>query len=200
VTPPLTRIVAWARQLAGEVLRPGDLAVDLTAGNGHDTLALWRSVAPGGRVLAFDLQPAALDRTAARLAEAGTPVTHHPAGQPFVLTPGVHLVLDSHAHLDLYLPGAPCAVVANLGYLPGGDPSVATRTDTTLASLECTLSCLAPGGRLCVVAYPGHPGGAEEAAALDTLLAGLPTAHWQVLRLSAANAAQAPFLLVAQRL
>ena len=47
-------------------------ALDATAGNGHDTLFLARSLtACAGRLLAVDIQPQALERSAARLTEAG---------------------------------------------------------------------------------------------------------------------------------
>jgi hypothetical protein len=197
--PPLTRIVAWAQQLAGETLRPGDLAVDLTAGAGRDTLFLWQQVGPTGRVLAFDVQPAAIEQTALLLEEAGAAVTRHPAPPPGGFPPGVHLVRDSHAHLDRYLAEAPRAVVANLGYLPGGDPALTTLPSSTLTALEQALARLASGGRLCVVAYPGHPGGEAEAQAVEALFAGLPSASWQVLRLAVANVPNAPFLLAAER-
>ena len=68
-------------------LRPGDTAFDGTAGNGHDTLFLAGCVGPTGRVLAWDIQPLAIERTAALLAKHG--VTW------------VELRLRDHAELDL---------------------------------------------------------------------------------------------------
>ena len=57
-----------ARYLAREVIlqavRPGDVAVDATMGNGHDTLMLCEAVGPEGRVYAFDVQAQALDEHA----------------------------------------------------------------------------------------------------------------------------------------
>jgi hypothetical protein len=197
--PPLTRLVAWAQRLAGEVLRPGDLAVDLTAGSGRDALFLRQRVGPAGCVLAFDVQQAAIERTAALLAAAGAAFRHHPAGQSFDLSPGVHLVRDCHARLDRYLPAPPRAILANLGYLPGGDPALTTLPATTLPALAQALEQLAPGGRLCVVVYPGHAGGEEEGRGVAALFAALPPPHWQALRLAVANVAQAPFLLVAEK-
>ena len=52
----LIRIVTWSHELVREVLRPGDLAVDLTAGKGRDTLAL----AADSLVVAGELR---IDRT-----------------------------------------------------------------------------------------------------------------------------------------
>ena len=56
----LANIVSRSQRLLSEVLQPGDLAVDLTAGNGSDTLFLAQTVGPTGTVLAFDIQVQAL--------------------------------------------------------------------------------------------------------------------------------------------
>jgi hypothetical protein len=62
----------------------------------------------------------------------------------------------------------------NLGYLPGGDHSFTTRAATTVAALGRITGLLAPGGLITVVAYPGHPAGDEENAAVADYLARLP--------------------------
>ena len=48
-------------------VRPGDFCIDATAGNGHDTVFLCSLVGETGRVLAFDIQPPAVENTNARL-------------------------------------------------------------------------------------------------------------------------------------
>ena len=62
-------ILKNARHLAAryveEILRPGDVAVDATMGNGKDTQFLCELVGETGRVYAFDVQEEALERTAA---------------------------------------------------------------------------------------------------------------------------------------
>jgi hypothetical protein len=50
----------------------------------------------------------------------------------------------------------------NLGYLPGGDKSVITLTESTLTALTIASRILARDGILTVLAYPGHPGGDSE--------------------------------------
>lgn len=47
------------------------LAIDATAGNGHDTLFLANELGAGGQVAAFDIQLTALEQTAQRLRSAG---------------------------------------------------------------------------------------------------------------------------------
>jgi hypothetical protein len=194
--PPLTRMVHWAHTLLAPVLRPGDLAVDLTAGNGADTLFLARRVGPQGRVLAFDLQQQALQATATRLVGAGVAVQRW---QPGPLSPGVHLVHDSHEHVAAYLDGQVQGMIANLGFLPGGDRQLTTAAASTVAALRHGLDHLAVGGRLAVVCYRDHPGGHQEGEAVDGLLSALPVAGWQVLRLDTANDRRAPRLLVVER-
>lgn len=197
---PLTRIVSWSQQLVAEVLAPGDLAVDLTAGRGRDTLALARAVGPQGQVVAFDLQRAALDQTASLLQEQGFAARCWPAGQRLPRQTGIFLVQACHSSLSSITGDAPRAIMANLGYLPGGDPALVTRPLSTVAALRGALDLLAAGGRLAVTVYPGHPGGLEEGRLVEELLGSLPGDRWQVLSLRVANVEVAPYLLVAERL
>jgi hypothetical protein len=50
----------------------------------------------------------------------------------------------------------------NLGYLPGGDKSVITLTDSTLTALTIASRILSPNGIITLLAYPGHQGGDQE--------------------------------------
>ena len=197
---PLTRIVNWTQELAAEVLSSGDLAVDLTAGGGRDTLFLWQQVAPTGRAVSFDIQPAALAETASRLRQDGAPV--HPllaAGGSVGAAPGIYLVAACHSRLEAFLAAAPRVILANLGFHPGGDRARITLPETTLAALQAAGRLLAPGGRLLVTVYPGHPGGESEAAAVETWFAALSPREWDVLQLRVANRQQSPFLLLAEK-
>lgn len=200
MTTPLTlsNILTWTHRLLGEVLAPGALALDLTAGNGHDTLFLARAVGPQGRVVAFDIQEQALANTAARLASEDFAV-HRGVRRDGegALLPGAHLVAGCHASLKGHLEEAPQAAVANLGYLPGGDHGVTTAVKTTTDALCQAMELLAPGGRLAVVVYTGHPGGAAEGAAVDALFAALDPKGWEVLRMEVPNRLRSPYLLMA---
>jgi len=196
----LTRIVPWSQQLACEVLRPGDLAIDLTAGKGRDALALAQAVGESGQVVAFDLQAEALQQAAAFLHEHGWSTVFPGAGETIPERPGIYLVQGCHSTLAETVQRPVRAVMANLGYLPGGDPSLITQPESTLAALRQALDLLAVGGRLAVTVYPAHPGGAEEASAVDDFFRHLSRDLWQVLLLRVANRSEAPYLLVAERL
>lgn len=59
---------ALHRELA---LRPGQVACDIGAGNGYHTIRMARAVAPGGKVLAVDVQPEMLEMLRERVAAEG---------------------------------------------------------------------------------------------------------------------------------
>jgi predicted methyltransferase len=164
--------VSRAHELLHGHLQPGDTVIDATAGNGHDTLLLAQLIAPGGRVFAFDIQPAALVATRSRLGSAGIPA------ESWQLIQAGHETMLAAMPPELH--GRIAAVVFNLGYLPGGDKSVITAPATTLTALRAALQLLRPGGLLVAVLYPGHPGGAEEADAVRAFAAALSPESWQV--------------------
>lgn len=134
-------------------IRPGDWALDATAGNGHDTLFLAHAVGQGGRVFAMDVQAQALAVTRLRLDQANASAR-------------VDLLHAGHAELPTVLPaecfGKLAAILFNLGYLPGGDKTLITHTESTLHALDASLELLHKGGLLSVLAYPGHMGGLAE--------------------------------------
>lgn len=196
----LSRIIPWSHALLAEVVSPGDLAVDLTAGRGQDTLALWRMVGEQGQVVAFDVQCRALEQTQLRLLEAGAMVRMVDHNRlPLAPQPGVDLLKRCHSCYDDVVTGAPTAIIANLGYLPGGDLQVITLPETTLAALHRALASLAVGGRMAVVVYPGHAGGDVESTLVDSFFSTLDSNNFDVLRLHLSNRRQAPGLFAAEK-
>ena len=188
--PRIPRLTEQAQTLVREVVQSGEMAIDATAGNGHDTCFLAETVGHEGRVFAFDIQSDALKRTSARLSDIGyTNVTlHH----------------RSHAELKDAVPeayhGSVGAVMFNLGYLPGGDHAVTTRTESSLTAITVALSLVRSGGIVTVLAYPGHAGGDDEAGRVQQLLAELSSAEYETsIRRSATTSQTAPLLFVIVR-
>lgn len=148
----MTRIslVNTAHDLIRNLLRPGDVAIDATVGNGHDTLFLAEQVGPSGRVYGFDIQQAAIDSTQEKFRQ------HR-------LSDCLTLLLASHADMVEKIPadfhGKISTIMFNLGYLPGGDKSVITLANSTLAALSAASRILAVNGVITLLAYPGHQGG-----------------------------------------
>ena len=54
----------------------------------------------------------------------------------------------------------------NLGYLPGGDKSITTSTETTLDAIKAALEILNIDGVISITMYSGHEAGANEKARL----------------------------------
>ncbi|WP_341328865.1 class I SAM-dependent methyltransferase [Methylotuvimicrobium sp. KM2] len=165
-------LVHEAHKAVQTVLQAGDYAVDATVGNGHDTLFLARHVGPGGIVFGFDIQQNAIDQTRSRL-EQGKVET------PFELFRVSHAVMTNTIPAQFH--GRIKAVMFNLGYLPGGDKLLITRTDTTIAALNQALRVLAPDGLLTILAYPGHSGGDQEADEVDKWCADLDGSRYDKL-------------------
>jgi len=184
----LPRPTEFAHTLAAAGASPGDLLIDATLGKGTDTLLLAELAGSGGRVLAFDVQAAALDAAAPRLQAAG-------------LDDRVQLILASHATLADHAPPDTAAVVMfNLGYLPGHSHEITTNPAETLRGLDAAATVLKPGGLLTVVCYPGHPGGDEESEAVTSWMQQRATIGWRVVRYSPiATLRPSPFLLAATK-
>lgn len=177
--------------LAQDILRPwivpGDTAIDATAGNGHDTRFLAECVGVTGKVLAFDVQEAALATSRELLAGAG-------------FSSRVELIHASHGTMESHAAAGSVAVVMfNLGYLPGEDHALTTESAETISALEAAGRMLKPGGVLSVVCYPGHEAGAVEAESVEAWLAGKTAVGWRVARYGAIGTRKpAPFLLLAR--
>ncbi len=146
-------LISLAHAALAARLCPGDAVLDATCGQGFDTLFLARLVLPGGQVHAVDIQPAALEQSRALLTQAG-------------FAQGLVFHGCSHDALDFSALPPLAAAVFNLGFLPGSNKQVITRPGSTLAALEKTLPRLCSGGLLCVHAYSGHDGAAEELEAV----------------------------------
>jgi SAM-dependent methyltransferase len=185
--PLLRGPVPLAHLFIRRFVRRGDHVVDATCGNGHDTLLLAELVGPGGRVWAFDIQREAVEATASLLACAGG-------------FDSVVLVHAGHETMAGECSGPLKAVVFNLGYLPGGDRTVVTRPESTLAGLEQSLELLTPGGVVIISLYPGHEAGRQERPALESRLALLPPAGFHVWRMGQMNVpATAPYIILVQK-
>lgn len=138
-----------SHDLVSQVVKPGDIVVDATMGNGNDTLFLAGLVGETGKVYAFDVQQLALDNTRKRLAEAG-------------VLERAELILDGHQNMDKYVPKGAKTVMFNLGYLPKGDHSLGTRAETTIEAIEKSMSLLCKEGILMIVVYYGGDSGFDE--------------------------------------
>ena len=168
--------------LIREVLHPGDYAIDATVGNGHDTVFLVEQVGSSGIVFGFDIQQAAIDSTRAKIESYCTGKSSNSNAPP--QTECVTLIHGSHADMAEKIPakfhGNISAIMFNLGYLPGGDKSIITQTDSTLQALSSASQLLATKGLITILAYPGHAGGDKETPRVKSWCEQLNPNHFSV--------------------
>lgn len=182
------RSARWiAHDVLHQVVREGDTVIDATLGNGYDTVMLADLVGESGHIIGFDIQPDAVERTRARLTEAG-------------LISRCELYAEGHQHIADRVRTPVRAAVFNLGWLPGGDKSITTLWETTHTAISAALALLEKGGVCTVCAYPGHAEGDRERFALMDWLATLRPQEYNVLQHRFLNAGPgAPECFVIQK-
>ena len=164
-------------------LKEGDVAVDFTMGNGHDTEFLSKTVGENGHVYAFDVQEMALASTKKHLSEAGCPENYT-------------LILDSHHNVKKYVDTKIKAGMFNLGYLPGSDKSVTTMRETTLPAIEAAIDLMDRDAIILVAVYPGHAEGEAEGKMICEYLASLSRYKVCATRINILNSPTSPFFII----
>ncbi|KAJ0790526.1 putative rRNA methylase, S-adenosyl-L-methionine-dependent methyltransferase [Helianthus annuus] len=180
-----------AHSIWKHVVQKGDAVVDATCGNGYDTLAMANMVADescSGHVYSMDIQETALQNTASLLDKSLDPHKRQM----------VELFATCHSKMEEVVPrGVTVRLVAfNLGYLPGGDKTVITKSETTLLGMNAASRILASGGLISVLVYVGHPGGMEEYEMVEGFASGLAVNEWICCKLQMMNRPLAPILVL----
>ncbi len=182
-------LVKLAHQAIKEKLRPEDIAIDATLGNGLDTVFLAEQVGSSGRVYGFDIQRTAVEAVALKLASWRC----------------LTLIHASHAEMDKEIPvqdhGNIRACMFNLGYLPGGDKRIITQAESTLTALTIASRILVDNGVLTILAYPGHLGGELETLQVTNWCEQLDRQQFKAEMVSCGqNQASAPRLFVINKM
>lgn len=171
-----TSAVAWSHVVLESFLKKDHLVVDLTAGNGKDTLFLARRAS---RVLAMDIQQAAMDKTDALLNKENVK--------------NVQLIHDSFENLSDYVDLAEVdAFVMNLGYLPGGDKKITTTWPATKRTLSEILAAMKSGALISLAIYPGHDAGKVESEGMEALIGALDQKAYKVVKITFPNQNHCP--------
>ena len=194
---PLQSHLSLAHSLWRATLRQGDIAVDATAGVGHDAAILASLVGPGGTLHALDVDAAALEACARRVRDE--------AGEANAAC--LRTSAQSHAAPPPGLAPRSATVVAfNLGFLPtrarSDEAPPTTDAETTVEALASwALGAVKPGGHVSLAIYPGHDQGAREAVALRAFAERLPSSAWRATSHAPVNhEPTAPLLLSLHRL
>ena len=88
----------------------------------------------------------------------------------------------------------------NLGYLPGGDKSITTKSTSTLTALKQAISLISDTGILVVVIYPGHPEGKIESEQVEKFFRSLDSSSFDVIKYQFINKKDPPYLIAVERL
>ncbi len=164
-------------------LKEGDVAVDYTMGNGHDTEFLSRTVGDSGKVYAFDIQQNALNSSAKNLAKSGCPKNYT-------------LYLASHHRVKEFVHEKVKAGMFNLGYLPGSDKKVTTLHETTLAAIESAIELMDRDAIILIAIYPGHAEGELEGRLVAERIAKLDKRLYTVAVFKLINSPTSPYFYI----
>jgi len=166
-------------------LKEGDVAVDFTMGNGHDTEFLSKTVGERGHVYAFDVQEMALTSTRKHLSEAGCPENYT-------------LIHDSHHNVKQYVTTPIKAGMFNLGYLPGSDKTVTTMRKTTLPAIEAAIQLMDRDAIILIAVYPGHAEGEAEGKMICEYLSTLSRYKLCCTQIRILNSPTSPFFILVE--
>lgn len=169
-----------------EHLGEGDVAVDFTMGNGHDTVFLSKTVGESGKVYAFDIQEKALVSTEKNLVDSGCPKNWT-------------LIRESHDKAPEFVKEPIKAGVFNLGYLPGsGNKELTTLRKTTIPAVKNAMAMLGSDAILIVAVYPGHPEGEAEGRELAELFEKESRFKYTIARIKLLNSPTSPFFMTVE--
>jgi predicted methyltransferase len=174
--------VKISRILMERHIKGGMTAVDMTMGNGRDTLFLLGCVGKDGFVYAFDIQRQAVQKTMESLRNS--------------TFDNYKLINDSHENCSGYIEsGTVDVIVFNLGYLPGGNKNIFTKKETTIKALKSSLELLKPLGTIFLTAYTAHDSGEEYKHVLEIVKA-LPQKEYNMAVVRFENQINQPPVLI----
>lgn len=147
-----------------------NMAVDMTAGNGHDSKFILDKLEPK-KLFAFDIQALARENTFKLIGDKKN----------------FTFILDSHENIDKYIKEKIDLVIFNLGYLPKGDKNITTSWQSTISAIKKSLELLSPRGKIFITVYPGHPAGKIESEKINEFLEDLDYKKYTVLKMNFVN-------------
>ncbi|UUX34385.1 tRNA (mnm(5)s(2)U34)-methyltransferase [Fundicoccus culcitae] len=169
---------------------PNGLFIDATLGNGNDAIHILKHPKFTGTLLAFDIQPQALQTSQTKITQLNIAAHRY------------QLIGDSHANVDQYLAidASLQGAIFNLGYLPKGNHQITTQADSTIQALEKMQGYLVKNGKIILVVYPGHQAGQIEKVRLLEELSQWPQETFQILQYQFINQINnPPFVIIIEK-
>ncbi len=172
---PLTKNSETARMIWERYINEDSVAIDMTCGNGNDTLYLAERCR---FVYGIDIQEEAINNTDMLLKKDGLD--------------NYELIKCDHKDIRDYINEKADLIVYNLGYLPKGNKDITTTADSTVTSLEHALELLKVNGLISIMIYWGHPQGKTEREAVLGFIEKLDGSVYHVAYLSYPNQKNTP--------
>ena len=148
-------ILNMVKKICNENVSKSDIVVDMTVGNGNDTLFL---ASISNKVYGFDIQDEAIKNTKKLLTQEN--INNYKLFK--ISHDKINVDLDKDKN-NIKL------VLFNLGYLPCGDKTITTMHDVTLRALCNSLEMIKSDGLILMVFYPHPEGKMEEKVVIDYL-------------------------------
>lgn len=171
----ISRTTELYKHLIKPYLKKDSITVDMTAGNGNDTLFLALN---SKKVYAFDIQQVAIEKTEELLKEN--------------CLDNYELICDCHSKIDNYINESIDVFIFNFGYLPKADKIITTIAETSLKALEKTLELLKINGLICMTLYHGHKNGEIERREILSYVEKLDFSKYYVLYIMPINQKNCP--------
>ena len=161
----------------------GDIAIDATIGNGFDFIVLSKLVLSEnfGFLYGFDIQKKALQNTKKIFLDN--------FDKNFLNR--TKIFQESHEDFSQILE-KPKLIVYNLGYLPGSDKTITTKTESTLKSIKNGLRI---SQFLSITCYPGHLEGEKEEVEILNFLKNLDRKEFEICYHKWINREKSPTLI-----
>jgi len=166
------KLTNQVHQILSQYLKPGDCAVDMTVGNGWDTLFLSKAVEEAGQVFGFDIQKEAIEQTDAR-------INNNNPTKNYTLINSCHTEFEQKIPRVFYQKIK--AFTFNLGYLPHSNKEIITQPHSSRYAVDKSYQWLAEDGVMTIITYQGHSGGMEETETVLDWAQNVPT-HHQIIR------------------
>lgn len=163
--------------ILNKLLKDKKVIVDMTAGNGYDSLRILKMHPNYEKIYIYDIQKQAIDNTKKLLSS-------------YAFTNCIYLN-KSHDDLSDINEGIDFAIY-NLGYMPGASKELVTRSESTIKSLKELFKKLNNGAVVVITTYPGHDEGFREDNNIYELLKSLDQKEYNVLKLEFINQKNKP--------
>lgn len=173
----MINISKYSHDLLGKI-KNANISIDMTCGNGYDTLYL-ASISKS--VFAFDIQDLAIENTKKLLKDKNVN--------------NVKVIKESHDLYDIYINDPIDLAIYNLGYLPKGNKEIKTESNVVVNSLKKLIKQLNINGMIVIVIYLHTR---DESIKIEELVSHLDSCY-DVIKHQVLNKENCPYIIEINR-